>query len=175
MRFDFMEKRCSKCHEVKPFSDFHNNSSNKYGKASECKECKKKSDKQYRLNNVERLKKYEQSRHHLPHRVKSREEWAKTEKGLIGVRRRGLRYYYKNRKKCSAINKVNCAIRDGKLTKGSCRVCNKNEGRIEGHHNDYSKPLDVIWLCHKHHRYHHKIMGHKPFDIRIFEHETDKE
>lgn len=49
---------------------------------------------------------------------------------------------------------VNHAIRDGKLDRMPCVVCG-NE-RSEGHHEDYSKPLDVIWLCRKHHREVHK-------------------
>lgn len=30
-----------------------------------------------------------------------------------------------------------------------CRVCNSN--KTERHHPDYSKPLEVIFLCHEHH------------------------
>lgn len=38
------------------------------------------------------------------------------------------------------------ARRDGTLRPGPCQDCGK-EGDVEGHHEDYSKPLDVIWLC----------------------------
>jgi translation initiation factor 2 alpha subunit (eIF-2alpha) len=36
-----------------------------------------------------------------------------------------------------------------KLEKKSCSVCGDKNG--QRHHEDYSKPLDVIWLCSKHH------------------------
>ena len=47
---------------------------------------------------------------------------------------------------------LNHAVRDGKLTRKPCEICNK---KAEGHHDDYSKPLKVRWFCFKHHRKHH--------------------
>ena len=43
------------------------------------------------------------------------------------------------------------AIKSGKLTPQPCELCGSNEN-IEGHHNDYSKPLDVKWVCRSCHR-----------------------
>lgn len=37
-----------------------------------------------------------------------------------------------------------------------CLVCGSTS-RVEGHHEDYSKPLDVLWLCRHHHLDLHKI------------------
>lgn len=53
-----------------------------------------------------------------------------------------------------AQNAVNNALRDGKLTKGPCAICGATS-HVHGHHKDYSRPLDVTWLCAKcHHRIH---------------------
>jgi hypothetical protein len=41
-------------------------------------------------------------------------------------------------------------LKRGVLKKLPCRVCDSAETQM--HHPDYSKPLDVIWLCAKHHR-----------------------
>ena len=41
------------------------------------------------------------------------------------------------------------------LIKDTCKVCGTNEN-VEAHHEDYSKPLEIIWLCRNHHREHHK-------------------
>ncbi len=58
----------------------------------------------------------------------------------------------KNRKlhpqKAKARSAVSHAIRDGRLHKEPCHC---GETNIQGHHKDYSKPLDVEWLCKKHH------------------------
>ena len=54
----------------------------------------------------------------------------------------------KNAEKRLANGIVNDAIRRGKLIKpDACSRCGKT-GRIHGHHPDYSKPLEVMWLCH---------------------------
>ncbi len=57
------------------------------------------------------------------------------------------KYKLKYPNKIKAINAVNNAVVSGKLIRPKlCSICNEN-GRIEGHHADYSKPLEIIWVC----------------------------
>lgn len=57
---------------------------------------------------------------------------------------------------------VEQAIKNGILIPGSCEICGikgtMSDGRnkIQAHHDDYSKPLEVRWLCQTHHYEHHK-------------------
>lgn len=46
-------------------------------------------------------------------------------------------------------------IRKGVLVKQPCEKCGTEE-KIEAHHDDYNKPLNVRWLCRKHHLEHHR-------------------
>lgn len=46
------------------------------------------------------------------------------------------------------------ALYHGVITKKPCEQC--GEANVEGHHEDYTKPLEVIWLCHKHHMERHR-------------------
>lgn len=55
---------------------------------------------------------------------------------------------------------VNSAIRRGFLAVKTCEVCGIDEN-IEAHHDDYMKPLDVRWLCKKHHQEHHRTVQKK--------------
>lgn len=51
-----------------------------------------------------------------------------------------------------AHTRVHTALRKGQLTRGVCaRQSESCQGQIEGHHEDYDLPLDVIWLCRRHH------------------------
>ena len=71
------------------------------------------------------------------------------------------RYYRKNRErllekakqtdraKKAARNAVNNAIKGGRLERGPCEVC--GEEKTDAHHDDYTKPLEVRWLCPSHH------------------------
>jgi hypothetical protein len=48
---------------------------------------------------------------------------------------------------------VQVAIRDGVLTRpDTCESCGVSGGKIEAAHSDYSRPLDVRWLCRSCHR-----------------------
>lgn len=42
------------------------------------------------------------------------------------------------------------AIQRGEIIRQPCSVCGLE--KAHAHHEDYSKPLDVMWLCRKHHR-----------------------
>ena len=51
-----------------------------------------------------------------------------------------------DRKKANCRSYVNVYIRRGKIKKESCVICKSNI-KIQAHHLDYNKPLEVIWLC----------------------------
>ena len=52
------------------------------------------------------------------------------------------------------------AIKAGKVDKPEiCEDCSSKVNRIEGHHSDYAKPLEVKWLCTSCHRSHHRMVS----------------
>ena len=55
----------------------------------------------------------------------------------------------------NARNIVHRMVKEGNLYPEKCKMC----GNIptQAHHEDYEKPLNVIWLCDKHHKERHKV------------------
>jgi hypothetical protein len=60
---------------------------------------------------------------------------------------------HKTREHHKARWQVSRAIKSGRLIRQPCEVC--GDIRVDAHHDDYSKPLNVRWLCRTHHIEHH--------------------
>jgi ribosomal protein S27AE len=68
-----------------------------------------------------------------------------------------LKRYFKSVKgtlKAKARYLARDAIKRGELIRGLCEVCGIH--KVQAHHDDYSRPLNVRWLCGKHHREFHQ-------------------
>ena len=61
------------------------------------------------------------------------------------------RYKQKNKIKFDARKVLRDSVYRGKIIRKPCMRCG-SKTMVEGHHPDYSKPLDVLWLCRKHHQ-----------------------
>jgi hypothetical protein len=60
--------------------------------------------------------------------------------------------------KLLARKRVRSRVRRGTLVPGPCAQCGSTE-QIHAHHEDYSRPLDVAWLCMPCHKAVHKRRG----------------
>jgi hypothetical protein len=129
-------KTCRLCGQEKANEDYYAHPTMKGGRDNKCKECVKAG---VRAN-------YRRNREHYIAYEKEREK-------SIGRKAKKLQYQrerrYKNKVKYLAHNMVNNALRDKRLERKPCEVCGGSF--TEAHHDDYMKPLDVRWLCRRHH------------------------
>lgn len=64
------------------------------------------------------------------------------------------RYRQKHPDAARAHDMIRRYLRAGKIKKQPCQVCG-DAINVHAHHEDYSRPLDVEWLCAMHHRIRH--------------------
>lgn len=147
-------KACRQCRVEKPKDAFYVHPAARDGRMATCKECHKANVSANYRANVEHYRRYDQDRAMLPKRVVARSVYQKTPQGKAAVRRAHIhsdaRFPLRRAARVAAGN----AIRDGRLVPRPCEVC--GEIKVDAHHDDYSQPLSVRWLCRKHHREHHK-------------------
>ncbi len=151
-------KKCSSCKIEKNIDDFYKNRTMKDGYSGCCKVCHKISlkktidkDHQRRLNNQKRYR--ENNREKL--RLDSKTYLQENYDARLAVQRK---YYHENKEKRRAHHLVSMNIRLGKIIRvNNCEICNSDR-KIEAHHEDYSKPLEIKWLCKLcHENVHHVI------------------
>mgnify|MGYP001608542312 CR=1 FL=1 len=126
-------KRCRKCGVDKPDTAYCRHPRNKGGLQAYCMPC----------TNAYRKERY-------PYKSNpSRAAWMKTPEGKATLERAKVKWDATHPIEIKAQNKVRSAVKAGKLQKLPCEVCGAI--KTHGHHDDYSKPLEVRWLCQKHH------------------------
>ena len=82
--------------------------------------------------------------------------------GVARVSRKTLsnaKWQAKNRDKYIAHKRVETAIKSGRLSPKPCERCGETKAVHAHHDDDYSKPLEVIWLCAIHHRERHRELA----------------
>lgn len=149
-----MEKRCFKCGSMLSISEFYRHPMMSDGHLNKCKTCTKRDVRQNRSDNIQHYREYDAMRCSDPDRVKKAKAYAKSDRGRAVVAKAHAKQREKYPERVSARAAVATAIQSGRLKKMPCCKCGSL--RSHGHHEDYSKPLDVVWLCSKHHREVHK-------------------
>lgn len=130
---------CIECAAEKPSGEFYAHPQMANGHVNVCKDCHKMRMRVRRRTNPS-VQEYDRARAKTPDR---KERHAAYEK----VWRDRNPLAYKAHYLCTN------AVRDGRLKRLPCEFCGRED--VHAHHKDYSKPLDVIWLCPKcHHRLH---------------------
>lgn len=152
------KKECFKCKAIKALEEFYKHPNMPDGRVNKCKECNKKDVRKNRKKNIDYYREYDKGRANNPNRVSARELYAKTPAGQIAHAKARKKYSESNMIKKAASTMVGNAVRDKKIIKSPCEICG-SKYRIHGHHDDYSKPLSVRWLCSKHHSQWHKENG----------------
>ena len=181
-------KACSKCKLDKLFSEFYKDRRGKDGIKKMCKECINRQQKIYKSSDKAKLLRVKQTQRNRNknllgvvitaktcrrcmtikpssefHQAMGRKDGLQSQCKMCLNRRaynEAMKLYNKKRrtsKQVKAREAVHCAIKSGRLKKQPCIVCG---AKAEAHHSDYSKPLDVDWLCRKHHALWH--LHYKP-------------
>lgn len=134
-----MEKRCiGPCQRVLPLSEFYRHSQMADGHFGKCKECVKAYTRDHYGEVRPARQAYELERQKRPKRQRQM---------LVNTRRQRKKHPERERAHAAVAR----AIKKGLLVRGPCEVCGTTR-RVQGHHDDYSKPLEVRWLCVMDHR-----------------------
>jgi len=169
-----ISKKCTKCKEIKPLSEFCRDRANKIGRKSCCKIC-----------DLKQVKKYQQTKRGKVVKRKANARYKKTEKGKAAEKRYSQsekgkairkryrrtekykaihnacieRYIHRNQNKHKANITLNNAIKLGKLPRPDTLRCScKKQAEQYHHHKGYAPEnwLNVVPVCTKCHNIIHQ-------------------
>ena len=129
-------KVCFKCDAELPITNFYKHPMMGDGYLGKCKACTRYDVRENRKAKRDYYNAYDRER------SKNKERVARMAASLSPEKRK-------------AYMVTMIAIGRGKLQKKPCEVCGAE--KVEAHHPDYTKPLDVMWVCRKHHADIHRM------------------
>jgi hypothetical protein len=136
-----MSRTCPKCSQEKDENQFYQ------GKEKRCKSCM-----------AEKYNKWVNSEKGRIKRNEINLKYTRSENGHIASRKAGKKYrekikgdpkFKKDPIKKRAAEMAAYHARQGNIKKTPCKICGSLN--VMGHHEDYNKLLEVIWLCPRHH------------------------
>ena len=133
-------KICSECGQEKPLSEFNKKRKSPDGHQERCRECFSRYNKARYASDPLRFK--EGVRRYR-------------EENLENVFATRMEMCKRNPNHKNANMALNYAVKLGYVERPDhCLGCGcpESESRLSSHHNDYSKPLEVVWVCAKCHR-----------------------
>lgn len=141
---------CPKCGAEKDESEFGKNAARESGKALYCLICARWSSREHRIRTGKTkpagwLRK-------TADKAAYRRAWNAAHPG--SANRWKAKWLAKNPQRRKAKYATRDAIKSGRLIRGPCERCGVE--LAEAHHPDYSKPLEVVWLCRVHHLEEHR-------------------
>jgi hypothetical protein len=149
-----MKKVCTNCNIQKDLEEFHKREKGKFGRHAECKICLRDRQKKVKREWDEVQKENRRDKERTRRRIiKHVIDYAR-KVGQDSINPSQKSDYAKHcsefiKRKCRLF--LNTAVQHGWVVKPTtCSECNK-KSIIHGHHEDYSKPLEVQWLCPKCH------------------------
>ena len=131
-------KKCFKCGEVKSIDEFYRHPRMADGHLGKCKECTKADTRANYRDDPIKHQEYEAKR-------------AKTERRKEDIASRQRQKRQKHPEKYLARQTAARAVASGRIEIQPCEKCRARKD-LQMHHDDYTKPLDVRWLCFNCHR-----------------------
>jgi hypothetical protein len=143
-------KTCNSCGILKQPEEYYINPYSGDGRRSNCIPCAKQWYYDFYWKNHDRLcaKTENWRRLNLDKRAASLRKMVVRDPKYFVRAVEGWRCRYPL--KAAAHQAVRYAVKGGHLQREPCAVC--GAVKVQAHHRDYSKPLEVEWLCSKHRR-----------------------
>lgn len=142
----FLMKICIHCDKVLPLEMFYKHPSTADGRLNKCIDCAKAYQTARRNANLERERALDRKRKTSVKSPEKRKEYKDAWKS-------------RNQDAVAAHRLLNQAVRSGRIVRPAvCSSCGETSSRtLHGHHEDYAKPYDVVWLCHQCHGKQHRL------------------
>ena len=141
-------KPCIHCKQIKPLGEFYCHPMMGDGHLNVCKPCKRLYARTYAKTEAgyaNAAKRQRTERRHL-----WQDEYERKRRAMSPEKFRARNTFWR-------------ALKNGKILKQpKCQFPRCEFTKVEGHHDDYSRPLEILWLCKFHHRQRDIEIGRYP-------------